>query len=59
MASELDCNLLELDGAQLLNSRTGKPDYPEELIEMRATALRQPKDVIFGRFHVWLQSDVN
>jgi hypothetical protein len=59
VAVELDCILLEMDEIQLLDSRMEEPDYPEELITMRSTAQRQPSDIIFGRFHVWLQRDVN
>lgn len=55
----LDCILQELDDTQLLDSRMEEPDYPEELITMRATAQRQPADTIFGSFHVWVRSDVN
>lgn len=58
-AIELDCILLELDGVKLLASRMEEPDYPEELITMRATARRQPNDVIFGTFQIWIESDVN
>jgi hypothetical protein len=58
-ATELDCILLEIDGTQLLDSRMEEPDYPDELITMRATAQRQPNDTIFGCFHTWAQSDVN
>lgn len=36
-----------------------EPDYLEELIDMRTTARRQPKDVVFGAFHIWTQSDAN
>jgi hypothetical protein len=59
VATELDCILLEIDGAQLLDSRMEEPDYPEELITMRATAQRQPNDTTFGHFHIWVQSNVN
>jgi hypothetical protein len=58
-ATELDCILLEVDGTQLLDSRMEEPDYPAELITIRATAQRQPNDTIFGCFHTWVQSDVN
>jgi hypothetical protein len=59
VAIGLDCILQELDGTQLLDTRMEDPDYPDELITMRATAQRQPTDTIFGSFHVWVQSDVN
>lgn len=55
----LDCILLELDHVRPLEKRMEEPDYPEELIEMRSTAKRQPADLIFGTFHIWTESDVN
>ena len=55
----LDCTLLELDGIQPIDKRIEEPDSPEELITMRSTAERQPTDLMFGRFHVWMQDDVN
>jgi hypothetical protein len=59
VATDLDCILMELDGTQLLDSRMEEADYPEELITMRATAQRQPNDMVFGTFHTWARSDVN
>jgi hypothetical protein len=56
---ELDCLLLELEGIKPLEKRMEEPDYPEELITMRTTAQRQPKDVVFGTFHTWTQRDIN
>lgn len=58
-ASDLDCILLELQDVQLLDQRMEEPDYPEELIEMRATAQRQMDDIVFGDFHVWFEDDAN
>jgi len=58
-ARELDCLLLEVDETKLLEIRLEEPDYPEELLDMRTTAFRQPDDTIFGTFHVWVQSDMN
>jgi hypothetical protein len=55
----LDCILMELEDVMLLESRMDEPDYPEELFNMRSTAQRQPADIVFGTFHIWLQSDVN
>ena len=55
----LDCILLELDGIRPIDQRIEEPDSPEELITMRSTAERQPIDLIFGRYHIWLQSDAN
>ncbi|HET9181523.1 MAG TPA: hypothetical protein VFP59_05270 [Candidatus Angelobacter sp.] len=58
-AADLDCILLELEHIQLLEQRMEEPDYPEELIEMRVTALRQRQDIVFGCFHIWSQDDAN
>lgn len=58
-AADLDCILLELEDVQLLDQRMEEPDYPEELIEMQATAQRQRDDIIFGEFHVWFEDDAN
>lgn len=55
----LDCILLELEDVQPVEMRMSAPDYPEELLMMSATARRQPKDLIFGTFHTWTQSDAN
>ena len=59
MAIELDCLLLELNRVKALELRLEEPDYPEELLTMRATAQRQPLDVVFGSFNIWTQSDTN
>jgi hypothetical protein len=55
----LDCILLELDGVKPLNERVEEDDYPEELIDMRSTAQRQPEDLVFGTFHVWIESHLH
>ena len=55
----LDCILVELDDVQLLESRMEIPDSPDELIEMRQTAHRQPNDTVFGTFHIWHQDEAN
>ena len=55
----LDCILLELDGVKPIDKRMEEPDYPEELIDMRSTAERQPADLVFGTFHIWTDSDIN
>jgi hypothetical protein len=34
-------------------------DYPEEFIDMRQTATRQPSDTVFGTFHIWHQEESN
>ena len=57
--AELDCLLLELEGVKLLEQRMEETEYPEELITMRATSERQRKDVVFGAFHTWTESDEN
>ena len=59
VVTELDCILLELDKTQSLDTRMQERDYPEELLTMKATAQRQPNDIIFGTFHIWMESDVN
>jgi len=59
MATDLDCILLELEHVMQLEKRMDEPDYPEELITMGNTARRQPKDVVFGTFHVWTQNEAN
>jgi hypothetical protein len=58
IAPKLDCILLELEHIQLLNERMEQPDYPQDLIDMRSTAERQPADIVFGTFHIWEQSDI-
>jgi hypothetical protein len=58
-AEGLDCILVELEDVKLLEVRMSEPDYPEELITMRATAIRQPKDTVFGTFHIWHQNESN
>jgi hypothetical protein len=58
ISAELDCIVLEIDHVELLDARTEEPRYPEELITMRSTAERQPRDVIFGKFHIWTQSHI-
>ncbi len=56
---ELDCILVELERVQLLETRMSAEDYPEELINMRQTAKREPNDAVFGTFHIWHQEDSN
>ncbi|HTS34611.1 MAG TPA: hypothetical protein VMH04_03005 [Candidatus Solibacter sp.] len=55
----IDCILVELENVQLLEQRMGEADFPEELITMRQTAIRQPDDSVFGTFHIWRQDDSN
>ncbi len=54
-----DCILVELEDVELLETKMRAPDYPEEFIDMRETAMRQPEDTVFGRFHTWSQEDAN
>lgn len=58
-AEGLNCILVEVENVQLLESRMNIPDFPEELIDMRQTANRQPDDTVFGTFHIWHQEDSN
>jgi hypothetical protein len=55
----LDCILVELENVQLLETRMSSGEYPEDLIDMRQTATRQPNDTVFGTFHIWHQEDSN
>jgi hypothetical protein len=55
----LDCILFELDGVKPVDERMREPGCPEELIDMRSTALRQPADLVFGAFHIWTESHIN
>jgi hypothetical protein len=58
-AEGLDCALIELEEVQFLESRMETVDFPEEFITMRQTANRQPRDTVFGTFHIWHQEDAN
>jgi hypothetical protein len=58
-AEQLDCILVELDEVQLLETRMSGDAYPEEFIDMRQTATRQPNDMVFGCFHIWEQDESN
>jgi hypothetical protein len=55
----LDCILVELENIELLETRMSRPDFPEELITMRQTAIRQPEDSVFGTFYIWHQENSN
>jgi hypothetical protein len=55
----LDCILVELNDVQLLKSRLALPNFPDEFVDMRQTANRQPNDTMFGTFHIWFQEDSN
>ena len=58
-AEQLDCILREIEEVGLLESKMKAEAYPEEFLDMRNTASRQPDDVVFGTFHYWLENDVN
>ena len=58
-AEELDCILVELEDVALLEIKMDSGDFPDEFFEMRDTAVRQPKDVVFGTFHVWHADEAN
>lgn len=56
---QLDCIVREMEKIELLDDALEREGRPGEFFTMRATAERQPKDVIFGGFHVWEQPDLN
>jgi hypothetical protein len=58
-AADLSCILQESEKVQLLEQRMEETEYPDELITMRATAQRQPDDIVFGTFYTWVQDDRN
>ena len=58
-SEKLDCILVELDHVGLLETRMKSSDFPEEFIDMRQTAIRQPEDTVFGCFHIWDQNESN
>ena len=56
---DLDCIALEIEKVELLETVLERENCPDEFFTMRATARRQPDDVLFGGFHIWVQDDVN
>jgi hypothetical protein len=56
---QLDCIVREMEKVELLQFALEREECPEEFFTMKSTAERQPKDVLFGTFHVWAQDDVN
>jgi hypothetical protein len=58
-AEELDCSLVDFDDVQPFEERIDSLDYSEELSEMRVTAMDNPNDAVFGKFHIWLQDEAN
>jgi hypothetical protein len=58
-AEDLGYLLVEIDAVQSLDTRIRRKDYPEELLDMRETATRQPEDSIWGNFHIWERDEAN
>ena len=58
-AEQLDCVVREMEQVELLEAALQREGCPDEFFTMRATAERQPNDVVFGTFHVWAQDDTN
>ena len=56
---QLDCIVREMEQVELLEVALQREGCVEEFFTMRATAERQPNDVVFGAFHVWEQNDAN
>jgi hypothetical protein len=56
---QLDCIVREMSQIKLLESALQSEGCPEEFFTMRGTAERQPNDVLFGCFHIWVQGDQN
>jgi len=59
VAEQLGCILREMENIGLLEPRMQRDDFPDEFINMRQTAIRQPSDVVFGTFYTWSQGDTN
>lgn len=59
MSESLDCILYGIEQVGRLEDKMKTEDYPEEFISMRETAIRQPRDTVFGPFHTWDQDDRN
>ena len=55
----LDCIVREMEKVELLEAALQRNDGSEDFFTMRATAERQPKDILFGTFHIWNQDDRN
>ena len=51
VAEELDCIVREIEQIELLEAALQREGCPDEFFTMRATAERQPDDVMFGTFH--------
>jgi len=57
MSESLDCILYGLEEIGLLDAKMEADNYPEEFINMRATATRQRQDTVFGGFHTYRRDD--
>jgi hypothetical protein len=58
-AKRLDCMIREMEKIEFLEAALKREECPDECFTMRATAEKQPNDVVFGTFHIWAQDDVN
>ena len=58
MSETLDCLVYGIENVGLLENKMKLDDYPDEFVEMRQTAYRQPLDTIFGPFYTWAQDDL-
>ena len=56
---QLDCIVREMEHVELLEAAVRREHCPDELFTLRTTAERQPNDVVFGTFHIWIQNDLN
>jgi hypothetical protein len=56
---QLDCIVREIERVELVEIAVKRDAYPEELLTMRETVVRQSNDVVFGALHVWTQNDLN
>jgi len=59
MSEGLDCILYGIEQVEPLEEKMKTEGYPEEFINMRTTAIRQPQDTVFGPFYIWHQDDRN
>jgi len=59
MSESLDCIVYGIEEVGLLEDKMRLGNYPDEFIDMRATAIRQPQDTVFGTFHTWNQDEHN
>ena len=59
MSEGLDCIMYGFENVGLMEDTMETEGYPDEFINLRATAIRQPLDTVFGPFHIWSQEDRN